>query len=204
MNICYVIGAGEVERLDFAPDSSDMVICADGGYDHAKRFGINADVIIGDFDSVQTLPEDIKAIRYPKEKDDTDSFLAVSYGMENGYRKFALYGLLGGRLDHTYSNLELLSYISDKGASAYAAGNGFTVYMIKNTSIRLLKKQSGIISVFSFSNECRGVSIKGLKYEVDDFTMTNSLTRGLSNEFIGKDAEISVKEGKLIIFEQTE
>ena len=202
MDVCYVIGAGEVDSLDFRPDPTDLVICADGGYDHVERFGIRVDVLIGDFDSISVLPRGVEAVRYPREKDYTDSFLAVSYGIEKGYKKFALYGLFGGRMDHTFSNYELLSFLVDEGFSAYAVGCGFMVFMLKNSSIRLMKKESGLISIFSFSNESRGVSIKGLKYEVDSFIMTNSLTRGISNEFCGMEAEISVQDGKLIVFEQ--
>ena len=202
MNTCYIIGAGEVDSLPFQPDKTDRVICADGGYEFTKKFGIKPDLVVGDFDSLGEIPDDVEVKVFPPEKDETDSFLAVRFGIEMGFEKFALYGLLGGRIDHTFSNFELLSYLVDRGFSAYAVGIGFMVFMVKNSSIRLLKKDSGIISIFSFSDESRGVSIKGLKYEVDSLTMTNSLTRGLSNEFCGKDAEISVEDGKLIVFEQ--
>ena len=201
MNTCYVIGAGEVDELDFSPDRTDMVICADGGYKYAIEYGIKPDLVIGDFDSLGMIPDDVPVKVFPKEKDDTDSFLAVSEGIRAGYKKFALYGLLGGRLDHTFSNYELLAYLTENGCKAYAKGSGFMVFMLKDSSIRLHEKESGIISVFSFSEECSGITIRGLKYEIEDFTMTNKLTRGLSNEFCGKEGFIEVKDGMLIIFE---
>lgn len=45
----------------------------------------------------------------------------------------------------------------------------------------------------------RGVTIQGAKYCVEDVTLTGSFPLGVSNSFTGKNAEISTKEGKLLI-----
>ena len=39
MGICYIVGAGDFYK-PFTPEKDDLVIAADGGYDHLKRFGI--------------------------------------------------------------------------------------------------------------------------------------------------------------------
>ena len=43
-----------------------------------------------------------------------------------------------------------------------------------------------------------GVRIRGLKYEVSDFTVSNAIAQ-LSNELAGLDASISVEHGTLIV-----
>ena len=50
--ICYIFGAGEFVPCNITLTESDLVIAADGGYDHLLQIGLRADVVIGDFDSV--------------------------------------------------------------------------------------------------------------------------------------------------------
>ena len=54
------------------------------------------------------------------------------------------------------------------------------------------------------TTESTGVSETGLKYLLDNFTMTNAYPVGVSNEFIGEPAEISVETGTLLIIYTTE
>ena len=43
-----------------------FVICADAGYDKARQESIRPDILMGDFDSLETeLPGDIKTITFP-------------------------------------------------------------------------------------------------------------------------------------------
>ena len=88
--ICYIFGAGERSKhtIRFNPD--DLVIAADGGFDYLEAIGLRADIVLGDFDSVRSyeLPSD--AIRYPREKDDTDMMIAVKLGLKKGYTEFAI------------------------------------------------------------------------------------------------------------------
>jgi len=74
---CYIFaGSPEAKCNDIVFDENRYVICADGGYSIAKRLGIVPDVIIGDFDTyTKKLPEDCEVIKYPAEKDDTDTCL---------------------------------------------------------------------------------------------------------------------------------
>ena len=202
--VCYIFGAGERTSCAVKPAPSDIVIAADGGFDYINALGLHANVVLGDFDSVTTrrLPPD--CIRYPSKKDDTDLVLAVKLGLEKGYSEFVIYGGLGGRLDHTLANIQVLTYIAAQGAHDLLVGADFDIRVIADSSLSFSKDSpentaGNICSVFSLSEESRNVHIKGLEYEVSGITLTNSFPLGISNTFTGKNACISVEQGTLAI-----
>lgn len=59
--------------------------------------------------------------------------------------------------------------------------------------------ERGVLSVFSMGDCARGVTESGLKYEVEDIDLSNDVTLGLSNEFVGKPARIRVGSGELMV-----
>ena len=71
--------------------------------------------------------------------------------------------------------------------------------MINNSSIILPKIERHSISIFSYSDNCKGVSLKGLKYGLSDSELTNGFPLGVSNEWTDDTAEISVRSGLLCI-----
>ena len=113
MSICYLIGAGEFHGQISAEDD-DLIIAVDGGYDNLVRYGYTPDILIGDLDSIKSeVPESMRCVRYPKEKDETDMLLAYEAGIKLGYSEFVMLGATGGRLDHTYANISLLLYAKE-------------------------------------------------------------------------------------------
>ena len=51
MKTCLIISGGEFNALP-SDLQFDYVIACDHGFDHAKKLGINPDILIGDFDSI--------------------------------------------------------------------------------------------------------------------------------------------------------
>lgn len=196
---CYVIGAGDCAELNFEKNSSDFVVAADGGLRYLDACGIVPDIIIGDFDSLGEIPEGGNIIRLKPEKDVTDMYAAVEAGIERGYSDFRIYGATGGRLDHTLANIQLIASLAQKGMNAKIIDGSTVITSIYNSSLIFDGEYSGYISVFAHNDVCRGVSIKGLKYELDNAELSNSFPLGVSNEFIGKESAISVEKGTLII-----
>ena len=200
MNICYIIGAGDVSATDLVADKRDFIICADGGYEYRNMLGREADMVVGDFDSLGRIPEAENRLVLPCEKDDTDMAVAVNEGLKRGYRHFVLFGALGGeRTDHSIGNIQLLKYIAMQGARGEIHHGKNRLVAFSDGEITLDETLSGYASVFSLSDESHGVTIRNLKYETDNITMYNYLTRGLSNEFIGKKGRISVTDGILLV-----
>ena len=200
MGICYIIGAGDVFSDGSAAREDDYIICADGGYEYRDMLGRAADMVVGDFDSLGRIPDEENRMVLPCEKDDTDMAAAVEEGLKKGYRNFVLFGALGGdRIDHSIGNIQLLKYIASKGARGEIRHGKSILVAFKDGEITFSGDMSGYISVFSLSDESKGVTIENLKYETDNITMYSHLTKGLSNEFIGKSSRISVSDGILLI-----
>ena len=204
MNICYIFGALDTPIADFKPQESDLIIAADGGYSTLKKLNIKPDLVVGDFDSLGEAPENENVIKHPIKKDDTDTLLAVKIGLEKGYKTFVIFGAIGGRLDHTIATIQTATFVAKNGGIAYIYDGNHTVTAIKNSTINFKDNAKGYISIFALSGVAKGVSIKGLLYELNDAEITPYFPVGVSNEFIGKESKISVTDGILtIIFEGT-
>ena len=111
--ICYVVGAMSLSlSLRPCPAPGDYVIAADRGYDSLMAYGVNPDLVVGDFDSLGEVPNHPNVIQLPAEKDDTDMVFALRQGLDLGYRRFVMLGGVGGRLEHTLGNLQLLDWLA--------------------------------------------------------------------------------------------
>lgn len=162
--------------------------------------GIRPDLVVGDFDSLGYMPKNENIIYHKPEKDDTDMMMSVKEGLRRGYRRFIIYGGLGGkRFDHTYANIQTLAYIAEHGAVGYLVGENTVVTVLKNGKMEFEKGEKGIISVFCAGGRAEGVCIKGLKYPLENAEFTHDMPLGVSNEFSGVESSIEVKNGSLII-----
>lgn len=193
--------------FDFHED--DFIICADGGYSCARAEAIKPHAVIGDFDSVSfdlvgkdpALLETGSPciIRVAAEKDDTDTMICLKYGMDQGFDDFRVLGGLGGRLDHTVANLQTMAFAVDQGKSIWFL-DGKNRAALKNPGAFTVPRLNGNkISLFSFGECCEGVTIRGVKYPLENHLLRNSFPLGVSNEFFDEAAEISHTAGKLLI-----
>lgn len=195
---CYIFGALPIDSFNFTINKDDIVIAADSGIINAQKFNIKPDYIIGDFDSLGYTPTHSNTIIYPIEKDDTDTMLAVKLGLEKCYRNFRIFGCIGGRLDHTYANIQTASFVAENGGNAIFYGNNENITVIKNGVKTFDKENKGNISIFALE-ECKNVNIKGTYYELNNGCLSIDFPLGTSNKFNNKKATISVENGKLLI-----
>ena len=197
--VCWIIGAGDFWPPAFTPRPGDFVIAADGGLAYLQRIGTKADLVLGDFDSLGHVPKGENVLTYPPEKDDTDMMLAVKEGLRRSCARFALLGGLGGRLGHTLANVQALMYLSKHGARGLLIGERETVTAVTDGEIRFSSAHTGYISVFCLDAPAKGVTLRGLKYPLEDAVLTSSVALGVSNEFTGAEAVVSVSSGTLVI-----
>lgn len=198
MKKCIIFCAGGFSSLVEPICESDYLIAADGGLLHLKKLGLTPDALIGDFDSLGYVPEG--ATVFPVEKDDTDAMLAVKQALALGCTEVLLYGSLDGpRLDHTLANLQTLQYLADRGATGYLIGEKEIATVVKNETLTFPAAWEGILSLFCLGADARGVTLKGLKYNTENATLTAGFPLGVSNHFMGTPATVSVTEGCLTV-----
>ena len=114
---CVIFGAGEYYEGP-APtiEKGMLAIAADGGLDHMRAMGLSPDFVIGDFDSLSgDVPDGDHSVRLPPQKDDPDLLSALKVGWSRGAREFHIYGALGGRIDHTIANMQLMALLASHG-----------------------------------------------------------------------------------------
>lgn len=199
MSKAVIICAGRIEKYDYIKTfigEGDFVICADGGYEHAMKMGVEPNLTVGDFDSYR---DDVKGEvrRFNPEKDYTDSDIAVKTALEMGFDTIVLLGATGTRMDHTLANIGLLEYILQNGKEGYLADDDNIITVINKDSV-IERCEGWHLSLIPIG-EVKGVTLENLKYPLEDYTLSFAQARAVSNEFTDKDAVIRIKEGSLIV-----
>lgn len=197
--ICYIVGAGEFCESKFRPEEGAFVISADGGYRHLEKARVKPDLLIGDFDSLDLLPEGIETLRFPSEKDSTDMMLAAAEALRRGFRSILIFGGTGTRIDHTMANIQMIAALSQQGAAGTLICEEYNITAVSNSCLKFKACAGGTISVFCNGGEASGVYLRGLRYPLADATLTAHNPLGVSNEFIGMPSEVEVKNGTLIV-----
>ena len=205
--VCLIISGGKFVRLPPELLRADLVVACDRGLDHADKYGIRPDVVIGDYDSLsrRNLKRiengELESERFPKEKDDTDTMLAMRRALSLGYRDIRMVCVFGNRPDHAFANIQTAHFGALKGATVRMYDEKAEVIVFSDGSVNLSGKKGGMLSVFSLSDVSRGVTVKGAKYELEGGELGNSFPLGQSNEFKEDHVEISVEEGVIMVVE---
>ncbi len=198
-NVCWICGAGEFTPRLLRPAPGDLIVAADGGLSPLSERGIVPSFCLGDFDSLGYCPRGEHVAAYPPEKDDTDMLLAVKYGLSKGCKTFFLYGALGGRLSHTLANLQVLYYLRTEGCHGFLIGPDSIAAVVGEETAVFDESCAGMLSVLAYGGAAEGVTIWGLKYEAEDVALTSAYPIGVSNEFTGRRAAVSVRAGALVL-----
>lgn len=201
-NTCYIVGAASLDGVRLSPRAGDYVIAADGGYRSLKARGIEPDFVMGDFDSLGYRPDHPNVETHPVMKDDTDLGLAVRWALAHGHRRFVIAGALGGRLDQTIASLQTLRGLTDAGAQGWLIGCGWVVTAVQNGTLTFPAGMEGTVSVFSSGSAARGVTLRGLLYEITDAELTCAMPLGVSNSFTGVPATVRVTDGTVFVLWQ--
>ena len=211
MPICALVGATYFNEEHFLAQHFDCVIAVDRGYESLCSLGVVPDLVVGDFDSLGFIPEGDNVLRFPIEKDESDMEIAIRGADHGGCDIQLFYGALGRRLDHTIANLQLMVGRARRGLHVAAIGADSVVVALDGKGVNSLEFASfnpdvlaegeygRYISVFAQGGVASGVNISGLKYGLVDADLSDEKSLGLSNEFIGEPAHISVEMGALLV-----
>ena len=185
-------------------DSSEKlyIIGIDGGMKTLKEAVIKPDIGVGDFDSVNVLDySDTPIEKLCPEKDDTDTEHALLMAIDMHPSEIVLMGATGSRLDQTISSIELLKCAVDADVPAVILDPTNRIRVAKGETVITKEDSFGYyVSVIPFSEDLTDLTMKGFKYEIEDFTLKKGISRCISNELASDRAVISCS-GYYIVME---
>ncbi|BBO85930.1 thiamine pyrophosphokinase [Desulfosarcina ovata subsp. sediminis] len=184
----------------------DLIIAADGGLAHCRRWGVTPHVVVGDMDSID--PGELadlektatEIIRHPVRKNETDLELALKLAIDRGAEEIAVLGALGARWDMTFSNVLLLgAEFLSRTTVRLLDGVHELCCLQGSRQIRLRGRPGDLVSLLPISGNATGVSLKGLAYPLTDASLPFGTSHGVSNVFTGETASVTLKEGMLLV-----
>ena len=175
----------------------DTIICADCGYNHAVKMGLSPSIVVGDFDSIGLIPNDVPCLRYPSSKDLTDTEIAIEYARSKGFKNFLLIASIGSRVDHSLTNILLLKQFLERNETAVIVNENNKV-MITDSQLCIQEPPGTIISLVPIS-DCKGVTTENLEYPLRDSEMYMGKGLGVSNIMSEDNATVFVREGLLLV-----
>ncbi|NLK64460.1 MAG: thiamine diphosphokinase [Tissierellia bacterium] len=207
MKTALIIGNGqEVHENIINTIKYDYVICADGGLEKVKKYGIIPDILIGDLDSLapdllKEYEQNIPVERFPSEKDLTDMELAVEFALSKGYLSIILAGATGTRLDHTLGNIMLMEKYYKDGVNISIVDNNNEMKIISdNTELFIDYKQGYYISIIPLTENIQGLYLEGFKYPLNNVNVQRGSTLCISNQIKGNKGKIKLRQGRAIVF----
>lgn len=192
-----------------------LVVAADGGARHAAALGLTIDRWVGDGDSID--PATLDTLRaggipidlHARDKDESDTELAIATAVANGATAVTVLGAFGGeRFDHTIVNLTLLAHpaLGDRPASLLAASARVRLVRAPSADggpveVALPGRLDDLVSIIPIGADASGIRTDGLRYALNDEPLVFGSGRGLSNVRVATDARFVIRAGSVLVVE---
>jgi len=191
-------------KKKIAEIGDSLIIVCDGGVRHLQKIGIKPDVIIGDMDSIEPAQltsysaQSVQIIKYPANKNFTDTELALNYALNLKPTAIYIWGALGGRLDHSLANVLLLRKGQKAGIKTYLIDEYCEAFILDQEAA-FSSAEGQTVSVIALTPQVEGLSLSGFVYPLKDAVLTMGESLGVSNIINEAHAKISVRVGNLLV-----
>jgi len=181
----------------------DAIIAVDKGLEKVINLGLKPAIIIGDLDSLaleilQRYPE-LPLLRYPAEKNETDTELALQWCVEQGFSEIVICNDLQGRFDHALALVQNLLLLKEHYPEVQARieSQNQTIFILdKRTEFSNYKGR--LLSLIALNGIAEFSHSKGLKYPLHGLVLYPHLSRGISNEITENETEIGLESGMVL------
>src|SRR5699024_9755080 len=210
MSVVAIVASGPTDHLpDFAAfEEVDVWIGVDRGAYVLAKSEIEMDVAVGDFDSVTEEERMILETHsatlniYPREKNETDLEIALEKAFEIKAHTIYLFGVTGGRMDHTMINIQLLLRINEQKMKGVIIDKWNRIELAEAGRHTVKQEDSyPYVSFIPLTEKIEQLTLEGFAYHLDNFQLRWGSTRCVSNEIIDKTASVSFESGKLLIIQ---
>jgi len=180
--------------------SADLIVCADGGANSARRLSIKPDVILGDFDSIKaTTRKYFRAVPqvFMPDQESTDLEKGIKFCIGMKIRSLDIVGATGSRADHSTGSLGCFKKFAGKIRIKLIEPEG-EIRLLKN-GIRLKAFKGEKISLIPLGR-CSGITTKNLRYPLKNDFLELGIREGISNEATASEISVSFKSGTLLLY----
>ncbi len=184
-------------------EPGDFLVAADGGARRLAALGFRPALVVGDLDSLSTAEAQAlreagsEIVQFPAEKNETDLELALLEAARRGYEKIFIAAAVGGRLDQTLANVFLLALPELAGVDARLHDGREEAFLIREAGE--IRGQAGeVVSLLPLFGPAEGIHTTGLRYPLRGETLLPERSRGVSNELLGRQAEVRLEKGVLL------
>ncbi|ACB84222.1 thiamine diphosphokinase [Natranaerobius thermophilus] len=184
-------------------EKSDYIIAVDGGANFLYKVDETPDLLLGDMDSITAEAYqyysrlDIPIKHHPAEKDESDLELALVTGINLKPKEIFVYGAFGNRVDHLFANIMVMLNPIKNGIYTCLKDTCHEI-TITDSKLTLIGNPGDYLSLFALTQEVSGIYAHGVKYPLENDSLTMGPSRGLSNEFITEQVDIAIKTGYLL------
>jgi thiamine pyrophosphokinase len=186
--------------------SSDLIIAVDGGTHHCAKWGIMPNVIIGDFDSLDSKEvtsyqqAGVEIIHYPTHKDETDLELALQLTLKREVIEVYILGALGARWDMTIANVLLAAHPMFSQLNIHLLDSSQDLAILCGKGHMDIDGRPGdVLSLIPMGGDAYGITTHGLEYPLNDETLRFGSPRGVSNTFSQDQAQVFIRKGILLV-----
>ena len=206
--VVFVVAGGELGDPAFLREQAAAmkpaaVIAADRGARHLPAAGIFPTLIVGDMDSLdeESLRRyeslGCRLIRHRREKDETDTELALGEAFAMAPAEVWIWGAMGYRIDHTLANLALLVQGAERGVEVKLIDEWCEVFLVTGRTV-VEGKAGQTISLFPFAGDAAGVTLAGFEYPLTKAALAVGHPRGTSNRLAASRGVIEIAAGFLL------
>jgi len=192
------------ELLEKELEDATALICVDSGGNCLMELGIEPDYLVGDFDSIRREALDYirgtkcSILEYPKDKDFTDTELALELAMRLDSNSIVFLGSTGTRLDHVIGNLGLLRACVQNGIDAFLKDDNNSI-MITDKPLTLKAEPGTTFSLQAFGGTVENLTIIGARFPLSGYRLEIGDPLTISNRFLDSDVEVEFTEGLLMV-----
>lgn len=173
------------------------IVAIDGGLLYCEQMKLTPSLILGDFDSASpALLQKYSTVSQWRNEDQntTDLEKGLDFLAQFPLEKISVYGALGKRIDHTLTNITLLSRFPGK---VLFETEKETLFVIdRKVSLTCYKGQT--LSLIALNGNVTGITTSGLKWELENATLNKSFI-GISNITSQETVHIAYETGDLLV-----
>jgi len=186
--------------------SASRLVAVDGGCRFFVAAGMVPDVIIGDLDSVRSIPrafrEKSEVVVHSPHKDKTDLHLALEYVMGERPHMIDIVSPAVGEVDHFLGNVMLAELVDRKASSSRRpqmriVGPDYEILWVHDERREFRGCAGDRLSVVPMSAHIK-LTCSGVEYPARRLRITRGDSRSLRNRISASRASVKV-EGKALV-----